>query len=269
MEDIEDETTKVVGGSSLPQHELDTSTLLPTSPSEMFRESEFLVESDVESIDIRSNKPYSFTDGTNFEIGQHFKSKDELKNMLLDAAIKNCFEMKIVKSCKKVFVVDCVDREHCSWHLRAVKLANTNFFSIRTHHNVHTCSLDKRKKKHRQASAAMVAEVVKKNFQEIKQTPTPKGIMGMMNSQGVEISYWKAWRGKQLANNLRRGSPEESYNLLPSYLYMLKKVNPGTITHLELDEYTRLFFHSYLLQLLILKYIMCLLFIIFTKFYIF
>ena len=92
MEDIENETTKVVGGSSLLQHELDMSTLLSTSPSEMFRESEFFVESDVESIYIRTNKPYSFTDGTNFEICQHFKSKDELKNMLLDAAIKNCFK---------------------------------------------------------------------------------------------------------------------------------------------------------------------------------
>ena len=197
--------------------------------------------------------------------------------MLLDAAIKNCFEMKIVKSCKKVFVVDCVDREHCSWHLRAVKLENSTFlafehittFILVVWINGKRNTVNKRKKKHRQASATMVAEVVKQNFQEIKQTPTPKGIMGMMNSQGVEISYWKAWRGKQLANNLRRGSPEESYKLLPSYLYMLKKVNPGTITHLELDEYTRLFLHSYLLQLLILKYIMCLLFIIFTKFYIF
>ena len=129
----------------------------------MFLQSEFFVEADTELIDIRAYKPYSFTNGTNFEISQHFKSKDELKNMLLDTAIKNCFEIKIIKSCKKVFVLDCVDHEHCSWHLRAVKFANSNVFIIPTHHNIHTCTLYKQKKKHHQASAAMVAEMVKKN----------------------------------------------------------------------------------------------------------
>ena len=52
----------------------------------------------------------------------------------------------------------------------------------------------------------------------------------------VEVTYWKVFNGKQITNNLRRDSPKESFELLPRYLYMMKKVNPGTITHLELDE---------------------------------
>ena len=32
-----------------------------------------------------------------------------------------------------------------------------------------------------------------------------------------------------------RGTPERSYTMLFSYLYMLEKVNPGTVTYVELE----------------------------------
>ena len=32
------------------------------------------------------------------------------------------------------------------------------------------------------------------------------------------------------------GSPEMSFELLPSYLHMIKMLNPGTVTHLVVDE---------------------------------
>ena len=107
--------------------------------------------------------------------------------------MKNCFEMKIVKSSKMLCMVKCVD-ENCKWKLQAVKVLNSNFFTIRMCCNAHTCSLEKRKKKHQQASAIVVAEVVRNNFKEIKETPTPKSIMGIISNLGVEVTYWKAWK---------------------------------------------------------------------------
>ena len=54
----------------------------------VFRDN-FFVQDDTKSIDVEAhNKLYSLTDDTNFEIGQHFKNKDELKNILLNEAIK-------------------------------------------------------------------------------------------------------------------------------------------------------------------------------------
>ena len=41
---------------------------------------------------------------------------------------------------------------------------------------------------------------------------------------------------KKIANNRRRGSPEENFASHPIYLYMMKKVNPSTITHMEVDD---------------------------------
>ena len=197
---------------------------------------EFVVGNDSRSTDIEASALYSFTDGSGFVVGQNFVSKEELKNRLHEVAINNCFEMRIINSSTSLYVVKCVD-DKCTWRLRAAKITNSSYFSIRTYNNTHTCGLEKRKRKHRQASAALVGDMVKQICAEdSKYIPTPKGIIGMMSKLGVEVTYWKAWMAKKIANNLRRGSPEENFASLPIYLYMVKKVNPGTITHLEVDD---------------------------------
>ncbi|XP_073031173.1 uncharacterized protein [Primulina eburnea] len=60
--------------------------------------------------------------------------------------------------------------------------------------------------------------------------------MTMMQNKGLGVSYYKAWKGKQLALNHLRGDPEESYRTLPAYLFVVKQVNKDTITHLESDS---------------------------------
>ncbi|XP_073014569.1 uncharacterized protein [Primulina eburnea] len=60
--------------------------------------------------------------------------------------------------------------------------------------------------------------------------------MTMMQNKGLGVSYYNAWKGKQLALNHLRGDPEESYRTLPAYLFVVKQVNKDTITHLETDS---------------------------------
>lgn len=91
-------------------------------------ELEFCVAEDFEPVHVEAPVSHSFTDSTNFRVGQEFESTDELKNNLQEAAMKNCFEMKTAKSSKTLYVVKCVD-EHCTWRLRAVKVLNSNFFT--------------------------------------------------------------------------------------------------------------------------------------------
>nr|XP_009772844.1 PREDICTED: uncharacterized protein LOC104223169 [Nicotiana sylvestris] len=43
----------------------------------------------------------------------------------------------------------------------------------------------------------------------------------------------KAWRAKEIAMAMIRGSPNESYKELPKYFYMLEHKNPGTVTKLH------------------------------------
>ena len=51
----------------------------------------------------------------------------------------------------------------------------------------------------------------------------------------ARISYYKAWKGRKHAQSLTSGSPEESFYMLHSYCYMLEKVNPRTVTRIEVD----------------------------------
>ena len=57
-----------------------------------------------------------------------------------------------------------------------------------------------------------------------------------MNSQlKISISYHQAWRAKQYALLLLRGTKEDSFTKLPAYCHNLVKHNPGTVTHIQTD----------------------------------
>ena len=58
----------------------------------------------------------------------------------------------------------------------------------------------------------------------------------MKEEYGVNINYLKAWRSREKALEMLRGKPNESYALLPSFLYMLKTINPWSIIDLYMKE---------------------------------
>ncbi|XP_062074921.1 uncharacterized protein LOC133778926 [Humulus lupulus] len=53
------------------------------------------------------------------------------------------------------------------------------------------------------------------------------------------MGYTKAWRSREKALLLVRGNPDDSYQKLPIYLYILKQANPGIVTHLLTDNEDR------------------------------
>ncbi|XP_073152978.1 uncharacterized protein [Henckelia pumila] len=177
---------------------------------------------------------YNFTDESNLSVGKEFDDKKDVQRELYDIAIKASFEMRVIKSTKTLYEVRCVD-ETCSWKVRVARKEDSSRFSVRTYCNKHTCDLTNRKRRHRQASAVVVADMLVENFRGQQKLPALKAIQTMMQNKGVEISYFKAWKGKQLAINQLRGDPVESFKLLPAYLYMLEQVNAGSTTYLKLN----------------------------------
>ncbi|XP_075475691.1 uncharacterized protein LOC142509635 [Primulina tabacum] len=101
------------------------------------------------------------------------------------------------------------------------------------------CDLTGMRKRHRQASSSVVCDMLVENFQGQQKTPQPKSIMTMMRNEGVDITYYKALKGKQLAHDIFRGDPERSFGLLPSYLKIVERMNPGGIIELVVDEHNR------------------------------
>ncbi|KAH9681546.1 SWIM-type domain-containing protein [Citrus sinensis] len=165
-----------------------------------------------------------------------FESKEALQEKLKALAVKKRFQFKTPKSDKDLLVVVCMD-DNCKWRLRASRLKGCNMFEIRKYYNVHTCSLDSQEKDNRQASSKLVGKNFRHKFDGASSTYKPADIMQDFQKEfGYEISYHKAWRAREFAMEMVRGSSADSYHLLPSYMAMVEKKNPGSRTFIEKDS---------------------------------
>ncbi|KAL5543618.1 hypothetical protein UlMin_007402 [Ulmus minor] len=154
--------------------------------------------------------------------------------------MKGNFEFRTRKSNRSLWVIECIDL-NCSWRLRASKIVpESTKFVIRKYVGVHSCSLLNRNANHRQATYVVIGEQVAPQYVGVEKGPGPKGVQTFARTElGAQISYYKAWRGRKHAHTLIRGSPEQSFHVLPSYFHMLEKLNPGTVTRIEVDGESR------------------------------
>ncbi|XP_073138354.1 uncharacterized protein [Henckelia pumila] len=181
-----------------------------------------------------SEQIYNFTDESNLSAGKEFDSKKDVQRELYSISMKASFEMRVLKSTKTLYSVRCVD-DTCSWKVCVAQKHDSSRFSVRTYCNKNPCDLGNRRRRHQQASAAIVADMLVENFRGQQKLSALKSIQTMMQNTGAEISYFKAWKARQLTINQPREDPTESFKLLPAYLYMLEQVNPGTSTHLNVN----------------------------------
>ncbi|CAL8173714.1 unnamed protein product [Prunus armeniaca] len=123
----------------------------------------------------------------------------------------------------------------CPWRLRAYKVGLHEFRVVK-YDPFHECDLRYLSSHHPQASTGLLSDSVKRRFKDSRTIYTAGDIIkDMRQNFGVTISYSKAWRSRELALKIIRGSAEESYALLPSYCYELERTNPGTLTYIETD----------------------------------
>ncbi|XP_052206856.1 uncharacterized protein LOC127811190 [Diospyros lotus] len=93
---------------------------------------------------------------------------------------------------------------------------------------------------HCQAKSIVIGSHVKLYYEDVKRIHKPKDIINDVRKEfGVNISYSKAWRLWEKALDMIWRGAEESFQLLPSYLYMLKLKNPRTIVEIESDSESR------------------------------
>ncbi|XP_073120813.1 uncharacterized protein [Henckelia pumila] len=192
----------------------------------------------VANVDI-VNDTFSFTDGSNLFVGQEFPNRDAVKKVLRRISLEACFEFETVKSSHIVYAVKCIVAE-CKWRIWTSKIKDSHVFSIRTYCNTHTCDLTGRSKRIRGASSDVVRDMLVNTFQGNPVSIAPKTVMVMIhNNMNADISYYKAWKGKKLADNILKGDPTKSFTLLPCYLQMVEKMNQGSITEICVNEENR------------------------------
>ncbi|XP_018461911.2 uncharacterized protein LOC108832956 [Raphanus sativus] len=147
-------------------------------------------------------------------------------------AITKKFHFKNEKSDPTMMILKCCGIG-CPWRVYAVMLKDSDVFQIRTYEGKHTCTIDVRGGYQQQATASVVGELMRTKFAGVGAGPKPGEIRHMMRADhGVNISYWKAWRSREMAIANVHGSCNASYVDLPSYLNKLVTVNPGTIANL-------------------------------------
>ncbi|KAG7579285.1 Transposase MuDR plant [Arabidopsis thaliana x Arabidopsis arenosa] len=178
-------------------------------------------------------------DGIGLNLFQEFPSRAALQEVVDKGAFANSFGYVIKKSDKERYLLTCA-KESCAWRIRASNIQNTSIYSIRKYNKMHTCtriSKSMTRMRKRKGTPELVAALLHDTFPGQMETPVPKVIMELVQTKlGVKISYSTALRGKRQAICDLKGSAEDSYKDINCYLYMLKKVNEGTIIYLKLDE---------------------------------
>lgn len=116
-------------------------------------------------------------------------------------------------------------------------LKNTKLYEVRRVELVHTCSVDDKSGYQTQATHTVIGEMMKARFSGTGGGPRPSEIMQVMQGDhDVHISYWKAWRSREVALEYAKGTSGSSYNLLPIYLDKLVIANPGTLTVMHTEH---------------------------------
>ncbi|XP_038896223.1 uncharacterized protein LOC120084500 [Benincasa hispida] len=110
-------------------------------------------------------------------------------------------------------------------------------FKITKYCSSHTCSIGILNHDHRQATATVVGQLIKDKFTGIGCIYKPCHIVeDMMRDDGVNISYDKAWRAREAAYDLTRGTPKYSYSILHAYGEAQKIENSGIVFEIELED---------------------------------
>ncbi|KAI9194901.1 hypothetical protein LWI28_010028 [Acer negundo] len=128
--------------------------------------------------------------------------------------------------------------DNCTWKLRANRRDEGTYFQVRSFVNEHSCPLEEIHRRHRQASAVIIGEVVASKLQQHDgRLMCPKDvIVDMKTIYGIQIMYSKAHDALQYALSLTYGTHEEAFQLLPSFVYVLEQQNPGIITGLHCTD---------------------------------
>nr|XP_009628635.1 uncharacterized protein LOC104118952 [Nicotiana tomentosiformis] len=133
-----------------------------------------------------------------------------------------------------------------STQLTRRRIKDSTLFKIVKVEKNHDCLANTMKAGQRHATSKLISGYIIDNIRDPWFEVTPAFVMAeIQKMHELDIGYHKAWRAIQHASALIRGTPEENYELLSSYLYMMKSKNPGTYTNIKTDDNNRFLYMFY------------------------
>ena len=174
---------------------------------------------------------HAATDMSNleFKIGMILSDNKELKEAIRAYKIKWGFPLKFKKNEPKRVRVICA--EGCDWRMHAIWKKDSNSFQIIKLVKEHSCT----KAFHSiHVKSKWVARVFLEKFRLNPNMALLKIKAGIMEQYEVEISMCKAYRARQIANEMINVRFEDNYLRIRVYYEELKVSNPGTTTKISL-----------------------------------
>nr|XP_016513637.1 PREDICTED: uncharacterized protein LOC107830547 [Nicotiana tabacum] len=151
----------------------------------------------------------------------------------------------VVRSISTRYSLKCND-DRCGWCMRAFRVKDSTLFKIVKIEKNYDCSVNTMKADQRHATSKLISGYIIDNLRDPRFKVTPAFVIAEMQKlHRLDIGYHKAWHAIQHASALIRGTPEENYELLSSYLYMMRSKNPGTYTNIKIDDNNRFLYMFY------------------------
>ena len=171
--------------------------------------------------------------------GDKFDDKGKCIEAIGRKALAEGFEFKRRNTNAIRLDVVCA-KEGCKWSILARKLPGSEKFELTTVNDVHTCPMTILHPNHRNATAVILSSLLVDKVADYARVYKPKDIQRDLKLEfNLDISYQKAWRGRQKAFDMVMGTPAASFAQLPYYCHNLKLANAGTVTHIETDAQGR------------------------------
>ncbi|KAH6833897.1 hypothetical protein C2S53_005338 [Perilla frutescens var. hirtella] len=158
--------------------------------------------------------------------GSTFWTKDALSIAVGLWNIHHRAEYKVARSDSKRLIIVYKHEDHCPFEVRATW--RETFWIVYKFTEEHTCMNDLSRVAPRQVHAKVIAAYFAKQMRGEGQIMKPKDIRAkMLEEFGIRTSYSVALRARNTAIEMIYGGHEDSFKMLPSYLYMLEQTNPA------------------------------------------
>ncbi|XP_024007910.1 uncharacterized protein LOC112083921 [Eutrema salsugineum] len=174
-------------------------------------------------------------EGDDIFVGRIFKTKEECKLKLALHAINRRFHFKNVNSQPETVIVCCVGQT-CPWRIYATQIKDSLRFEVKTVIGNHTCSVDARSDFHRVASTDVIGKMVRERYGLNIKGPMACDLCRLLRQEySLHVSYWKAWRAREIALDNALGGAAASFALVTPYFEKLLTTNPNSVVALETE----------------------------------
>ncbi|GKC38380.1 transposase, MuDR, MULE transposase domain protein, partial [Tanacetum coccineum] len=197
-------------------------------------------KSDIPETPLYKSKPViskQYNKVSDVKIGNTFDNQEALDLAVRLKALEDGYQFLSQKTTPDRYERKCYHFKECAWSIRARRWGDTDKFRITGMNNVHTCPKTQTYPNHRNANKKVIAHILNPKLKDNRRVLKGKDIQQDILSQyKTSISYQQAWRGKEYGLEQIRGSPYESFEMLPYYLHNLERKNKGTVTRIKTDE---------------------------------